>query len=516
MIKLFTTRLAPGRSAGRTATGADTTRSASLGPRHLLWAAAVLAVAALALVNLEAYPATWFDEGQYMHVPKALLQHGVYADWSADGPRYYGPTTAAGPTVLLPIAGAFALFGSGLLQARLVMAGYLLACVALTYLLSARIYTRAVALLATALLISSRSAATLEWGRQVLGEVPVLVFVLAGLLCWVAALQRRSIGFAVASGLLWGLALVTKNQAIVAFAPAIVILSLLEWRWFRNGHWTLWLVPPLLAGAIGGAWLLILFTFLGPGQLAENLELTRKAAGGAIFVLTPEAIARSLRTLVSPKLYGGLLLPALAYGVYRLRRRRDRAAEAEAAVLVVVVVWLAWYICSLGWPRYAYVGAALGALPVAGMLIDAWNWGRRRRPRSSGLVFGAVVVLLVALPLAQTARSIALPDRSVLSFSEYLAREIPEDTRIATWEPELGGLTDHRFDYPAQALLDVAVRHEWSGEPPARLDLSVDPPPYVVVGPFGTWTGVYPAEQINTLYREVHRDGPYILYRRLT
>lgn len=482
---------------------------------RLLWSAAVLAVLVLVLLNLEAYPATWFDEGQYMHVPKALLEHGVYADWSAEGPRYYGPTTAAGPTVLLPIAGVFGVLGAGLLQARLVMAGYLLAALALFYLLGTRIYTRSVALLATALLISSRSAATLEWGRQVLGEIPVLAFVLAGLVCWVAALHNRSARFAIASGVLWGLALVTKNQAIVAFAPAIALLSLLEWRVYRNGHPTLWLVPPLLAYAIGGAWLLALFAFLGPGRLAENLELTRKAAGGAIFVLTPDAIARALRTLLSPRLFGGLLLPALVWGAYRLRGRRDRAAEVEAAVLVIAGVWLAWYVCSLGWPRYAYVGAALGALPVARLLADAWGWGRRRRPRPAGAVLVVLVLALVALPLAQTARSIVFPDRSVLRFAAYLDQTLPDDTLIATWEPELGGLTDHRFLYPPQALLDVAVRHQWSGAPPARIDLSLDPPPYVVVGPFGAWTGVYSSEQIKRLYREVHRDGQYVLHRRL-
>lgn len=502
MIKLSTNRAAPA--------------VAGFDLRKLLWAAAVLGVLALTLFQLEAFPATWFDEGQYMHVPKALLQHGVYADWSAEGPRYYGPTTAAGPTVLLPIAGVFALFGTGLLQARLVMAGYLLGCVALFYLLGTKLYARSVALLATALLLSSRGAATLEWGRQVLGEVPVLLFVVAGLLCWIAALNRGSLGFTIAAGALWGLALVTKNQAIVAFAPAIALVSLLELAVYRNGKWTLWLLPPLLAGAIGGAWLLALFAFLGPGQLAENLELTRKAAGGAIFVLTPDAITRALRMLVSPRLFGGLLLPALVYGAYRLRGRRDRAAQAEAALLVIVGVWLAWYVCSLGWPRYAYVGAALGALPVARMLVDAYAWARRRRPRLAGLAFGAAIVLLIALPLAQTVSSIVRPDRSVLRFAAYLDQTVSDDTVIATWEPELGGLTDHRFQYPPQALLDVAVRHQWSGEPPARIDLSVDAPQYVIVGPFGAWTGVYAGEQLEQLYREVHRDGPYILYRRLS
>src|SRR5689334_419348 len=74
------------------------------------------AVAFLALYHLSAYPLTWFDEGSHLHVPKTLLRHGVYADYSSDGYRYFGPTLGVGPTVLLPVAAVFRLFGVGLLQ----------------------------------------------------------------------------------------------------------------------------------------------------------------------------------------------------------------------------------------------------------------------------------------------------------------------------------------------------------------------------------------------------------------
>lgn len=483
--------------------------------RPLLIAIGIAAVLALALVNLDAYPATWFDEGQYLHVPKALLQHGVYADWSSDGPRYYGPTTAAGPTVLLPIAGSFAIFGTGLLQARLVIIVYLLLGLALCYFVAARTATPRIALLATALLLASRGAATLPWGRQVLGEVPALTFVLAGLFFWNAALIHRCGRRALAAGVCWGLAMVTKNQAIVAFAPAVALLSLLEWRVYRNGRPSLWLLPPLVAAIISGGWLLVLFTLLGPGDVAENLALTRKATGGAILVLTPDAAARAIRFLVSPQVYGGLLLPALVYGGIRVWRKRDPRAQMEANVLLIVAAWLLWYVCSLGWPRYAYIGAALGALPVARLLADAWAWARRRQRRWIARGVALVAAALIVVPLAQTSYQIVNPDRSVLRFAAFLDQTIARDTLIATWEPELGGLTDHRYDYPPQALLDVAVRHQWSGTPPARYDLTEHPAPYLVVGPFGAWTGVYPADQVARKYQEVHRDGPYVLYRRL-
>lgn len=95
----------------------------------LFWLAGILLVYFLVFHNLTRFPAPWFDSGSHLHVPKTLVKYGVYADISSEGFRYYGPTIGVGPTVMLPIAAAFKLFGIGLLQARLVMALYLLAAI---------------------------------------------------------------------------------------------------------------------------------------------------------------------------------------------------------------------------------------------------------------------------------------------------------------------------------------------------------------------------------------------------
>ncbi|MEZ4641085.1 MAG: hypothetical protein R2856_40025, partial [Caldilineaceae bacterium] len=62
---------------------------------QLGWAAlalfSVAVVAFLAFYNLTDYPRTWFDEGSHLHVPKALVTMGVYADYSSEGLRHFGP-----------------------------------------------------------------------------------------------------------------------------------------------------------------------------------------------------------------------------------------------------------------------------------------------------------------------------------------------------------------------------------------------------------------------------------------
>src|SRR4051812_42311390 len=94
----------------------------------------LLMLIVLATFNLTTWPATWFDEGSHLMVPKSLVLFGVYADYDSSGFRYFGPSTGVGPTVLLPIAAMFKVFGVGLLQARLVVAVYLVLAVITVYL----------------------------------------------------------------------------------------------------------------------------------------------------------------------------------------------------------------------------------------------------------------------------------------------------------------------------------------------------------------------------------------------
>lgn len=485
-------------------------------PRLALAGLVVLALA-LALINLPYAPRTWFDEGSHLHVPKTLVQHGVYADISSEGFRYYGPTVGVGPTVMLPIAASFQLFGVGLAQGRAVIVIYLLVALAAGYALARRLHGRSAALLALLLLLASRTMGfegLMEYGRQVLGEVPGVAFLFLGCLAWARAVsepKRARIGAALA-GLCFGLALVTKNQFVLIVPPALALAALLDWRYYRAGNWWLRLLPTTLACACFGAWTLVQLQFLGPGSFAANLAQTRQAAGGAIFVFDPAATLRAVRYLIQP--YGGLLLPALAYALWRSRARTP-GALAELPAVLIPVLWLCWYPLSLGWPRYALPAVALGALAVARLAVDAVATLRARgRP---ALAWGAALYLALAIvaPLALTWRVVLTPDDSAQRMAAYLDAHVPAATVVETWEQELGVLTDHRYHYPPIQLLDTAVRGTWLGAARLSYDGLADRPAYVVVGPFGGWVGVYPAATLERNYAPEHSAGPYTLYRRV-
>lgn len=497
-------------------TAAPTASLARVWDRVALVAVIVLATW-LALVHLPYAPRTWFDEGSHLHVPKTLVQYGVYADISSEGFRYFGPTIGVGPTVMLPIALVYRLVGIGLVEGRLVIVAYMALALLALYLLARRLHGGRIALLTLLLLIASRTIGyegMVEYGRQVLGEVPGIAFLGLGLLAWTAALFRRehSALLSIASGLAFGLALVTKNQFVLIVPPTLVVLAFLDWRYYRAGDWWLRIAPVVVAGACFALWTLINLTFLGPADFFENLAKTRQAAGGAIFVFDFLATRRAGWYLL--QVYGGLLLPGLAYGLWRARARTPHAL-AELAPTLLASLWIVWFLGSLGWPRYAFPAVALGALAVARLIADGFSMLRNRQPILASL---AVLYLIVAIggPLALTTRTMLSPDDSAQRMAAYLDANVPQATIVETWEPELGVLTDHRYHYPPTELLDPAVRNAWLGGPPLAYDGLSAQPEYVVVGAFGVWVNIYDGAILERDYVIEYQADPYVLFRRVS
>ena len=518
------TVLASGLFTSHPATAARSSgRLAALG-RVLAAVAGVGLLALLATWRLDAYPTTWFDEGSHLHVPRTLVLHGVYADISSEGFRYYGPTAGVGPTVLLPIAAAFKLAGVGLLQARLVVVAYLLLTVGLFYLLGQRLLSRSGALVATLLLVSSPGINLLVYGRQVLGEVPALAFLLAGLLAWERALTDpgrggRWLGLA-ALGL--GLCAMTKSQFALLLVPTFVVLLMVDRCYYRAAGPVAFLAP--LAGVAGGVAANLLAQvapLIGSHDLATTLAVTREASAGAIFSLSPRRTLSAVKFLTGPEALAYLAVPGALYGLVRARER-SRRGLFTAALTAFVLIGMLWFaVGSIGWPRYAFPALAIGALLTTLLLADLWAVlgaaGRAGARRSLPLLAAFGLVLTIANPLLTALRDVATAgDRSPHQMAAYLQTEVPLSSVVETWEPELGLLTDHAYHSPPRGWLERAVRAQWLDQqdtPPAydpRPEADVD---YLVVGPFGKYTRQYDWLLKQTPNQRLASFGPYDLYQ---
>lgn len=491
-------------------------------------AAAGLALAclvALATVHLTRWPATWFDEGSHLHVPKTIVRYGVYADRSSEGFRYYGPTLSVGPTVMLPIAGAFAAFDVGLLQARLVMAAYLVAFVVAAWALGRHLGGRAVAALTAVLLVTSPGPATLELGRQVLGEVPGGTFLCAGLWLWFRAWTAPTAGRLFRASMLLALATITKHVFMLALGPALAVSWLLNAAYYRTVPARVFLVPGITCGLVFGAWQLVVLHFLGPGTFAENWALFREASAGAAFVIDPAVTAQAFKDVAGPRAVLGLAIPSLAYTGWRAR---SRCIEEQqwGIVALVAAANLAWFVvASTGWRRYAFVGMIMSVILVARLVRDTWRWVDVRAGARSPVARVARGVLacwtggLTLIPAATIAgRLAAPPEPHAERLASWLTATVPLRQRIETWEPELGALTDHDYHYPPPSLLIKAVAAQRGTAPPAGefYDFrAVGAPDIVVVGAFARLTGLYPDGELTPEFHLAHVEGPYAVWTRV-
>jgi 4-amino-4-deoxy-L-arabinose transferase-like glycosyltransferase len=485
--------------------------------------AACALLGALLFVHLGDVPRTWFDEGSHLHVPKTLVQTGHYADRSSEGFRAFGPTIGVGPTVMLPITAVFKVVDMSLLTARMVIAVYALVALAAFAALTYRLAGRRVALLATILLLAAPGVDFAATGRQILGEVPALAYLLCGLLVWFArdeeagtvGLVRCTKRCMIAGGF-FGLAIVTKSQLGIVLMPALVLLAILAVRWDRRIGLKQVFVPLIVMLAVFGVWELALLTIVTGGSLSQNLTLLRQASGGSLIVIAPHRAIAGVRFLFGPNAYFALLIPSLVYACVRLVRRRMMVGEI--VVLSFTVVGLLWYVgASVAWPRYAFVPLALAALPVARCIDDGvrafWALGNYRRRLVSLGVTGLALVCVVSLA-AQIRTNISTPEDAPQRMAAYLNQTLPTSTVIETWEPELGFLTDHTYHYPPPSYLDLAVRHQWLGGPAfAGYDPRAYGATYLIIGPFARYTGLYDDVSFAGHTQQIELIGDYTLYR---
>ncbi|MBP7999441.1 MAG: glycosyltransferase family 39 protein [Chloroflexi bacterium] len=503
--------------------------------KQMGWGILAAALLFFAFFNLRNYPATWFDEGSHLHVPKTLLQHGVYADISSEGLRYFGPTLGVGPTVLLPIALMFKIAGIGLVQARIVMGLYLLATVFAFYKLANTLGGRTLALFAAALFVTSRTIGTLEYGRQVLGEIPGFLFIALAFWLWFSAWDNASYGRLAGVGLLFGLATITKQQYLLVLAPTLGLAWISNWFYYRQKGHLHFLIPGILTAASYAVWQVILIVFLAPGTASENLRLLGAAAGGAAFVFDPGIMAEAFRQLTSFNLFLGFLLPVLVYSFF-LVLPRNKQGQQWGILYILVIANLGWYVVSIGWIRYAFAGLAISSLFVSRFFLDVTEnfrlgeygqklWAMVQGKEEGNLPQLALRVTLalwlvgmIVLPLAQNLKNIALTqENAAADMAAYLSENVPLTAIIETWEPEIGFLADQKFHYPPSGTLNLSVQQKFMNGPLVAEQYNfqehVDAE-YVLIGNFATWIELYTPAQLEPTYQQEAQFGPYILYKR--
>jgi hypothetical protein len=452
-----------------------------------------------------------------------LAQYGLYALPDSAGPRVLDPAIQTGPTVILPLALVFRLFGIGLLQARIFIIGYAFVAVMVYATVARRLLPLGAMLLAILLLlIGTREsfASFIFVGRQVLGEVPALCFYLLGVLFWWRTLditiELRSQHFLwlTLAGLAWGLAMCTKSQLLLLLPIALGILAIWDQVYYRQQGWFSYVfVASIALGCVAG-WYAVQIWILGLGQFHQNSQVLREGFQLHVLGLNPVHWRNAVGVIWRSGwwLWG---VPGLIWGV-RQAIQSSKQGYRHASVLVFVIVSGLWFLLlSVGWSRYAFYIITLTPIWTAGLVWELWH--RSTRSYSASLIrwmIGVAIVSYLFVNGATIAKGLLSPPAS--GFEEmrsYLLNVVSSTAVIESWEWEMSVEPSLTIHHPSTSVANAYTAFIFSEHPlpPEIYDPTAARPDYILIGPFGHWTGIYD-ELIPSHSSPVASFGNYVLF----
>lgn len=477
----------------------------------------------LGIWRLDHYPRTWFDEGSYLEVSRNIASDGDYFSRGPDGTRDFAPVIAVGPTVLLPAAVAQDWLGSSLWSGRFVAVIYLMTASAAIYVLSRRLFGSRAAVATMVILFAMPALDWLGTGRQLLGEVPAVLFLIVGASL---AFRARSMRAAALAGGVLGLALVTKGQYLVVLPLTILLVCGFDYFGSRAR-------PVRWYAALGGAaaltyalWGVVLLNLIGEGSIVENYRILRDTSGGSILVFDIDRMRAALTMILGPRSLF-LVVPSVVFGLYLIIRE---AAPGRRLVLTALttfqVCWLAWFaMASIAWPRYAFpalvVSAIYAGAMATGLFDSVVSWwpirGTRRSSRqiAAGISIALIGTLVLVGAAGQISPVFLADEQEPQEFAAMLDRVVPPREVVDGWEPEINFLIEREMQYPPNGSLDRVVRSAWLGssdDVDLSGSLSTD---YLVVGHFGHWVGVYDVAIDSGEYRLLLSHEGFDLYQRI-
>ena len=502
-------------------------------PRHgVVGACIALTVALSGLVYLQGVPPLWWDEGWTLCVAHNWMAQGHYGCLLTGKPA--PPSLAGHFLVVAPVALSFRWLGTGIWQARLVGLVFTGGAFWLLYYLSAKIYDRRVAIgaLLVALLLPIRADLhPLLIGRQVLGEIPAVFYLLAGY-AGILLAQNRSPFFLLLAIIGWGLALMTKAQVQPFWLASLLIPLAIAGRARR------WRLVALLAAGVLGPFAIMYLVTWGRQLTASGHALPEPPLPGLVetqaFALVT---ARRLMTMRFAMTIGLATLAGLGYATWKEARaiRLDEVDQPSRNVRLMLLTlagsWFAWFVLlSIGWGRYAFPPVFLATPFVAALLFDLTDGFRlagiaraavslrSRRPSLDCLapICAMLLIASLAYSFAGSVRSLPGNDTSALQVTDFLNTATAPGSLVETYESELFFLLQRPYHHPPDQIHVELNRRLFLHE---TISIDYDPlaadPDYLVIGRHGGTWRLYESVLATNAFRPIRSIGPYYVYQRV-
>jgi hypothetical protein len=483
-------------------------------------------------IDLNTQPPPWWDEGWTVNIARNWVMLDHYGHLTEGQPS--APGLNAALPVVAPVALSFKILGIGIWQARLPSVIYLLGSLGLIFILAQRLFNRDIAIGSLYVLLFLSGPAIfhpLTLGRMVMGDFPMLFFLLAGCAAFGLVLNKSG-WFILLCSLLWGIAIAAKAQTLpfwlVSLAVPLVLCGLKHW----------WRPAMLILAGIILSWL-VSSGFEELERIIVSDEYLRKALPGIVETLAV-VLVPTIR-FVAIRVVFVFALPVLLGIVYSLfdsirsYSQVDRTSYREITkwmLLSFVVSWLGWYaFLSIGFNRYLFpvifVGSIFTSALFSKLTFDfnfkhtiqhAALFFRRDRGRAN---WGAMLALcLVAiygsLSVLYINHLFTQPKTPLQEVVDYLEQISKPGQLIESYESELFFLMERPYHYPPDITNIQFIRRNIYHE---DVDFSYDPlaadPDYLVWGYFGELSQVYDRVLESGEFKEIKAFVGYKIFERV-
>lgn len=351
---------------------------------------AFLVAAFFTFYKLTESPHVWQDEGIIAQVPRNIAYFGKGLIQVVPGEFTSAGSITTSYPVTYPIALIFKLFGVGILQARLVMAAFIMSFFTALYFL---IRKKSISAVLCSLFLLASFAPIYGNGKNVLGEVPGLFYLILFLIFIDRALSdmKRS-DFAVA-GLFLGLCAVTKPIFLVLIPAFLVVLFLYKREalkiFFENKINVLWFVTPVFF-----AFLVWFFAQFSGDSLRDILSYYSNPYS----LNLKEAIFSNLARFIKEAQPIYFLAAMIAWLVSIVIRRKDKALSdfGEMTAFAFSALILLAYLRTPGYYRYFFPGQVLALAYLPNSLLVIFKGNIKK------ILIISCLILLVAAQLYQT------------------------------------------------------------------------------------------------------------------
>lgn len=402
----------------------------------------VLLVAGFSLVvffssfRLFSSPETWLDEGLIIQSVVGLLHTGKASLAVAPGlfePAWYITT---GFPLTIPLAGTFALFGVSLEAARVVMLAFIIVFYAVLFLYAHKAIGGRAAWIGFFFLVFF--APIYGHGRNVLGEIPGLLFMLLALL----PLVRRgelTRGGALLVGIGAGLAIASK-PIFILFLPALLLACV-------SRREELKLKKVFVFGFLGiliplALWV---FTQFDHATLSRVLAVYANPHDVNIWSAIATNVKRLFTEMQPLYFFGALAVWVTSYAVRRFRHETISLTE-EALLFFSVLVLLA-YPRSAGYYRYFFPGQVFAVLYLPRSLGYFTRGRGKFFLRATTIFLGGLLLFQAYQTLFRSWTAVHYDSLRTVSLERYFA-QLPTGEEMFVYQaPELLTFTEDRPVY---------------------------------------------------------------------